>query len=163
IYVLEPEVLRHVPTDRPYDFSKELFPLLPQMPRPLHGYVFDEYWQDNGNLDQFRQANFDALDEAVSLHVNGTRLRGTAWPGEVALGAQSVVHPGVRIYPYKEVETGSEVTESLIFESRAASRLWSREGVSGLINVDVTPEVAVRLAAALGTALKRGDRVVCSR
>ncbi|MGN6798152.1 MAG: nucleotidyltransferase family protein, partial [Gaiellaceae bacterium] len=28
IYVLEPEVLEHVPTDRPFDFSKELFPLL---------------------------------------------------------------------------------------------------------------------------------------
>ncbi len=27
IYVLEPEVLRHVPDDRPFDFSKELFPL----------------------------------------------------------------------------------------------------------------------------------------
>src|SRR5688572_26713322 len=25
IYVLEPEVLKHIPTDRPYDFSKELF------------------------------------------------------------------------------------------------------------------------------------------
>jgi mannose-1-phosphate guanylyltransferase/phosphomannomutase len=31
---------------------------------------------------------------------------------EVALGAQSVVHPGVRIYPYKEVETGSQVTRT---------------------------------------------------
>src|SRR5215510_3700354 len=31
IYVLEPDVLRHVPTDRPYDFSKELFPLLLDM------------------------------------------------------------------------------------------------------------------------------------
>ena len=28
IYVLDPEVLRHVPEDRPYDFAKELFPLL---------------------------------------------------------------------------------------------------------------------------------------
>ena len=28
IYVLEPEVLEPVPTDRPFDFSKELFPLL---------------------------------------------------------------------------------------------------------------------------------------
>src|SRR6266498_2333641 len=42
IYVLEPEVLKHVPTDRPYDFSKELFPLLLEMGRPLYGYVFDE-------------------------------------------------------------------------------------------------------------------------
>jgi mannose-1-phosphate guanylyltransferase/phosphomannomutase len=252
IYVLEPEVLRHVPTDRPYDFSKELFPLLLEMGRPLYGYVFDEYWQDIGNLEQFRQANFDALDGAVELNIPGIRLRGNVWLGEgvelddldqveapafvgnyariapgatvgaysvlsasvtlrerartsrsivdassyigrsavvegaivgrscdigshvlvqegaaigdeVALGAQSVIHPGVRIYPHKEVETGAHVTESVIWETRATSRLFSRDGVSGLINVDVTPETAVRLSAALGTALKRGDRVVCSR
>src|SRR5689334_5279554 len=82
IYVVEPEVLRHVPTDRPYDFSKELFPLLLEMGRPLYGFVFDEYWQDIGNLDQFRQANFDALDEAVSLNVPGIRLRANVWLGE---------------------------------------------------------------------------------
>jgi mannose-1-phosphate guanylyltransferase/phosphomannomutase len=41
--------------------------------------------------------------------------------------------------------------------------MFSKDGVSGLVNVDLTPEVAVRLAAALGTALKRGDRVVASR
>ena len=65
IYVLEPEVLRHVPGDRPFDFSKELFPLLLEMGRPIYGYVLDGYWQDIGNLDQFRQANFDALDGRV--------------------------------------------------------------------------------------------------
>ena len=67
IYVLEPEVLRHIPTDRPFDFSKELFPLLLEMGRPIYGYVCDGYWQDIGNLDQYRQANFDALDEKVAL------------------------------------------------------------------------------------------------
>ena len=252
IYVLEPEVLRHVPTDGPYDFSKELFPLLLEMGRPLHGHVFDGYWQDIGNLDQFRQANFDALDENVRLNVPGIRLRGNVWLGEgvevddlaavegpafvgnycriapdadvgaysvlsasvtllerartersvidasthigrsarvegaivgrncdirahvqinegaaigdeVKLGAQSAVLPGVRIYPYKEVETGAQIHESLIWESRTSSHLFGKDGVSGLVNVDLTPETAVRLAAALGTALKRGARVVGSR
>src|SRR5918999_503987 len=60
IYVLEPEVLRHVPTDRPYDFSKELFPLLLEMGRPLYGHVCEGYWLDIGNLDQYRQGDFDA-------------------------------------------------------------------------------------------------------
>ena len=55
------------PEDRPYDFSKEFFPLLLEMGRPMYGYVMDGYWQDIGNLDQFRQANFDALDEHVRL------------------------------------------------------------------------------------------------
>ncbi len=67
IYVIEPEVLRHVPNDRPYDFSKELFPLLLEMGRPIYGAVCEGYWQDIGNLDQYRQANFDALDEKVRL------------------------------------------------------------------------------------------------
>src|SRR5205085_2102962 len=82
IYVLEPEVLRHVPTDRPYDFSKELFPLLLEMGRPIYGFSMDGYWQDIGNLDQYRQANFDALEERVGLAISGIRLRGNIWLGE---------------------------------------------------------------------------------
>jgi mannose-1-phosphate guanylyltransferase/phosphomannomutase len=251
IYVLEPEVLRHVPSDRPYDFSKELFPLLLEMGRPMYGCVMDGYWQDIGNLDQYRQANFDALDERVRLNIPGVRLRGNVWIGEgvdaeldaieapafignncrigsdasvgpyavlasgvtlrdaarvsrsivdagsylgrstlvegaiigrscdlrahvrvhervavgdeVTIGAESVLMPGVRIYPYKEVETGSQIFESLIWESRATTRLFGRGGVEGLVNVDLTPDVAIRLAAAFGTSLKRGARVVASR
>src|SRR5207302_8394535 len=82
IYVIEPEVLRHIPTDRPYDFSKELFPLLLEMGRPLYGFVLEGCWQDIGNLDQFRQANFDALDERVRLNIDGIRIRGNVWIGE---------------------------------------------------------------------------------
>ena len=82
VYVIEPEALSHVPTDRPYDFSKELFPLLLEMGRPIYGHVLEGYWQDIGNLDQYRQANFDALDELVRLDVPGVRLRGNIWIGE---------------------------------------------------------------------------------
>ena len=71
--------------------------------------------------------------------------------------------PGVRVYPYKEVESGAQIYESLIWESRASSRLFERDSVSGLVNVDLTPEVATRLAVAFGTALPRGARVVASR
>jgi mannose-1-phosphate guanylyltransferase/phosphomannomutase len=252
IYVLEPEVLTHIPTDRPYDFSKELFPLLLEMGRPIYGHVMDGYWQDIGNLDQYRQANFDALDEKVGLNIAGIRLRGNVWIGEgadihdseeiegpafignhcrigrdasvgpysvlsngvtlrerartvrtvidssthvgrsaliegaivgracdirdhvriqegaaigdeVTIGSESSIMPHVRIYPYKEVESGSQLYENLIWETRASSRLFGKDGVTGLVNVDLTPETAVRLATALGTALKRGGRVVASR
>ena len=88
---------------------------------------------------------------------------GVAIGDEVVIGAEASVMPGVRIYPYKEVETGAQIHESLIWESRATSRLFDRDGVSGLVNVDLTPETAMRLATALGTALKRGARVVASR
>ena len=88
---------------------------------------------------------------------------GVAIGDEVTIGAESVILPGVRIYPFKEVETGSQLHESLIWESRGTTRVFGKHGVAGMVNVDLTPDVAVRLAAALGTALKRGARVVASR
>src|SRR5690242_2255168 len=121
IYVLEPEVLRHVPTDRPYDFSKELFPLLLEMGRPIYGYVLDGYWQDIGNLDQYRQANFDALDESVRLQIPGLRVRGNIWlaegmelddldaiEGPAYLGNYCRVAPDASVGPYSVL--GSSVT-----------------------------------------------------
>src|SRR5205823_172627 len=88
---------------------------------------------------------------------------GVAIGDQVTLGDQSVIYPGVRIYPYKEVESGAQIHESLIWESRGTMRLFGKDGVTGLVNVDLTPETAVRLGAALGTGLKRGSRVVASR
>ena len=221
IYVLEPEVLKHIPQDRPYDFSTELFPLLLEMGRPIYGHVFDGYWQDIGNLDQYRQANFDALDEqraardpghphprqrlaggrggprrprrdrgagvsrqllpdraaarvsartsvlasSVTVRERGRVVRsivdsstyigrscevegaiigrscdlrahvrvheGVAIGDEVTVGAESVILPGVRIYPFKEVETGSQLHESLIWESRGTTRVFGKHGRLG--------------------------------
>ncbi len=252
IYVIEPEVLRHVPAGEPYDFSKQLFPLLLEMGRPLYGYVADGYWQDVGDLGQYAQANFDALDGLVQLEIPGFLLRGNVWlspsaevadldaiegpafvgnycrilPGatvgpysvlsanvtlrerarttrsvidslthigrstliegaivgrscdirshvrihegvaigdEVTIGDQSTVSPNVRIYPHKEIESGAQIRENLIWESRAPSRLFEKDVVSGLVEVDLTPEIAARLGAALGTMLERGAHVVSSR
>jgi len=252
IYVIEPEVLRHVPAGRPYDFSKELFPLLLEMGRPLYGYVADGYWQGVGDLGQYAQANFDALDGLVQLEIPGLRLRGNIWLSEsaevhdlealegpafignycrvlpqaavgpysvlsanvtlrerarttrsvvdtlthigrnsliegaivgrscdirshvrihegvaigddVVIGDQSTIFPNVRIFPHKEIESGAQIRENLIWESRAPSRLFEKDVVTGLIEVDLTPEIAVRLGAALGTMLERGAHVVSSR
>src|SRR4051794_33135066 len=89
IYVMEPEVLRHIPPGESYDFSSQLFPLLLEMGRPLYGFVLDGYWQDIGNLDQYRQANFDALGERVRLENKGIRIRGDVWGG----GGGEMHHP----------------------------------------------------------------------
>src|SRR5439155_933237 len=59
--------------------------------------------------------------------------------------------------------SGSAATSGSGRASSASPRLFGRDGVAGLVNVDLTPETAVRIAAALGTALPRGARVVASR
>jgi mannose-1-phosphate guanylyltransferase/phosphomannomutase len=88
---------------------------------------------------------------------------GVAIGDEVTIGAEASIYPGVRIYPFKEIETGAQIYESIIWEKRATKTAFGRGGATGFVNVDLTPETAVRLAAALGTALRRGSRVVASR
>jgi mannose-1-phosphate guanylyltransferase/phosphomannomutase len=79
------------------------------------------------------------------------------------VGEHAVINPGVKIYPFKTVEPGAIVNSSIIWESRGARSLFGRTGVSGLANVDITPELAVQVAMAYATTLKKGSTVTISR
>jgi mannose-1-phosphate guanylyltransferase / phosphomannomutase len=82
---------------------------------------------------------------------------------ECFVGEHAVVNPGVKIYPFKTVETGAVINSSIIWESRGARSLFGRLGVAGLANVDVTPELAARVAMAYASTLKKGTTVTTSR
>ena len=252
IYVLEPTVFDHIPEGTSFDFSHELFPRLYDLRRPLYGVLCDGYWQDIGSLEQYMQANRDALDGKVRLQMPGVRLRGNVWVGQgvsldsltnvegptvignhakidpsavigahtvlgnnvilkagaqvvdsvvgdncylaagsrvrgavvgnsVDLRAHSVVSEGavvgdhcsigenalignnVKVYPLKTIEAGSAIKSSLISETRGMSALFGKQGVRGLINVDITPERAMRLAMSYGTLLRKDAAVTASR
>ena len=88
---------------------------------------------------------------------------GAALGDECVVGEEALIGPEVRVYPYKTIEAGAQIRQNLVWESRGVRSLFSRDGVVGTINVDVTPEVAVRLGMAFGTQLERGSTVVASR
>ncbi len=88
---------------------------------------------------------------------------GVAVGDECSIGAEAVLDPGVKVYPFKTIEAGAAIHTNLIWESRGITTIFGRDGVSGLVNVDITAEVAARLGAAYGTMLAKGARVVASR
>ncbi len=88
---------------------------------------------------------------------------GTVVGDECFIGANAVINPNVKVYPFKTVESGAIVTSSIVWESRGARTLFGRRGVRGLANVDITPEIAVRVAMAYGTSLPKGSTVTASR
>ncbi len=74
-----------------------------------------------------------------------------------------VIHPNVKLWPGKMVEPGATVRESIIWGSQGRRALFSQFGVTGLVNVDLTPEFAAKLGAALGAKLPRGCYVAINR
>ncbi|MDB5069338.1 MAG: Nucleoside-diphosphate-sugar pyrophosphorylase [Candidatus Eremiobacteraeota bacterium] len=252
IYVLEPGILDRMQRGRVYDFSKDLFPDMLRDGAKLGGYVIDAYWTDIGNLEQYQQANYDAVEGKVRIafpggeiahrvhagegtridpgaHVEGpvvigrdcriaadahivgpavlgdrtivergaTVCRSVLWEdvyvGEEAalndctvadrnivqkrakvnensvigrgctIGAGATVNAHLKLWPDKWVNAGSIVSMSLIYGQKWPGSLFGSGGISGLANLEITPEFALKLGQAFGTALKPGQTVMTSR
>jgi mannose-1-phosphate guanylyltransferase/phosphomannomutase len=82
---------------------------------------------------------------------------------ECVIEPDSYLSAGVKVYPFKTIEAGAVVNTSVIWESRGQRTLFGTRGVSGLVNVEITPELCVRLASAYATTLKKGSVVTTSR
>jgi mannose-1-phosphate guanylyltransferase/phosphomannomutase len=99
----------------------------------------------------------------ADIRANARIEEGVVLGDECFVGKDTLIQPNVKIYPYKRIDAGAVITHSIIWESSGARTLFGNRGVSGLINVDITPDFAVRLGMAYATTLKRGAAVVMSR
>ncbi len=75
IYLLEPSVLREIPMDRGFDFSKNLFPALLSANAPLYGHIAEGYWKDVGDLLEYRLAHSEILDQLVKIPLPGQKRK----------------------------------------------------------------------------------------
>ncbi|HWD23861.1 MAG TPA: sugar phosphate nucleotidyltransferase, partial [Acidimicrobiales bacterium] len=252
IYVLEPEVLDHVPAGEVIDFSSEVFPELLESGALLYGFVTEGYWEDVGTLEAYMTAHEDVLKRLVEVDIDAFPLREGVWVGEgaeidpsvqidapavigqncrvgpnvrlgaytvlgknvrvgdsaeiehsvvhdnvyiasganvrgsivgrsselrqgvhldegvvlgdnVRVGTQAVLTSGVKVYPNKVIDSEATITTSIIWETRGSQSLFGRVGVTGLANVDLSPELATRVAMAYATTLPKGSTVTTSR
>ncbi|MGC9154839.1 MAG: sugar phosphate nucleotidyltransferase [Ferrimicrobium sp.] len=252
IYVLEPEVLDTIPTDRPVDFSSEVFPGLLADGEALYGYVSEGYWADVGTFGGFFQTGRDVLDGRSQTHLEGFSFQGGVMIGKdcevhptakiegpalignyvylgpgvevrpytilgdnarietgsvlsgsvvfdhvfvgeasriraailgrgaeirsrsvvndgviiadgVYVGREAVLAPDIKIYPAKKIEPLSTVTNSIVWEAGSPRTVFGPLGIAGLANIDITPELACRIAMAYGSMLPLHSVVMAAR
>jgi mannose-1-phosphate guanylyltransferase/phosphomannomutase len=103
------------------------------------------------------------LGRSCDLRV-GARVEPGAVVGEGCLvGAHAELRSDVKVYPYKVVEASAQVNASIVWESGGARTLFGAEGVEGIANVDISPELAVRLAKAWASGFEKGTSITASR
>jgi mannose-1-phosphate guanylyltransferase/phosphomannomutase len=103
------------------------------------------------------------LQTQVSVKPQAMIFEGSVIGDSTIIGTGAVIHPNVKIWPSKEVESGATVTSSIIWGSQGRRSLFGRWGVTGLVNVDLTPEFAAKLGAAYGGILLKGSTVTVNR
>lgn len=74
----------------------------------------------------------------------------------------SQLKPDVKLWPHKLVESGATVHRSVIWGTVSPKKIFGFEGISGLVNVEITPETAVRLGAAFGSVNGSAARISIS-
>lgn len=82
---------------------------------------------------------------------------------ECQVGNSATVKANCKIWPGKTVDEGAIVSTSLVWGEKWNRELFSDSKVSGLALTEITPEMAVKLGAAFGATLGKGNSVVISR
>ena len=114
-------------------------------------------------VGKFSQIRGAVLCRSVDIRAGARVEQGAVIGDESVVGHGAAVANDVQVYPFKRIDAGAIVSSSLIWESRGIRALFGDDGIAGLVNIDVTPELAMHIAQALGTLLPGKSHVVVSR
>jgi mannose-1-phosphate guanylyltransferase/phosphomannomutase len=97
LYVLEPDVLELIPSGTPFDFAKDVFPIILKAGKPLYGYQAKGFWVDIGSAEGFLEASMwllKKLKRSVSptAEINRARIKGL-----VCIGDGTTLETGVKV------------------------------------------------------------------
>jgi mannose-1-phosphate guanylyltransferase/phosphomannomutase len=79
------------------------------------------------------------------------------------IGSDAILKPSVKMWPEKTLEEGAVLSTSLVWGEKWTKQLFGSAGITGLANIEVTPEFAAKLGAAYGAMLGQGAYVITSR
>lgn len=119
-------------------------------------------WND-AFVGKYAQVRGAVLCRSVDIRAGARVEQGAVIGDESVVGHGAAVANDVQVYPYKRIDAGALVSSSLIWESRGVRALFGDDGIAGLVNIDVTPELALHVAQSLGSLLPSKSHVVVSR
>lgn len=73
-----------------------------------------------------------------------------------------IIKPNIKIWPEKWIEEKTIVNENLVWGTKACKNIFGFKGVSGEMNIDVSPEFASKLGAAFVSTLKGKPTIIVS-
>ncbi|MDR1463944.1 MAG: NTP transferase domain-containing protein [Oscillospiraceae bacterium] len=171
IYLIRPDCMDLVPADTPFDFAKDLFPLMLERDLPIYCCRAEGYWCDIGDLGAYTRCQRDLMDGKIRCALPGLSQGGdgvfakNAVPhGEfqlippVYLGDEVEIAAGAAVGPYAVLDDGCLVGEGAKVRSSVLLQNVSVSAQASLTGALLCPGAAVRRGAALfeGSAVGSG-------
>ncbi len=134
LYVAEPEILEQIPSGRPYDFAKELFPKMLKNNEDIYAVQGNGVWIDTGRPQDLilantlmverygNQVNSSSISGKMILNARprmgpGSQIQGPSYIGESVKIGSSTKIKGTSIYDGTEIGNNVEIEDSVIMDS----------------------------------------------
>ena len=132
IYILEPEILEHIPENEAYDFGKQLFPKLLSEGVEINSWEGKGVWLDTGRPKELISGSqimasrygFEINEKSISGRIimkekpigDNYKINGNCYLGEnVKIGNETTVHNSM-IYNGVEIGDNVKISDSIIFD-----------------------------------------------
>ena len=135
VYVIEPEVLREIPANRPVSVEREVFPALLQKGKKIAVYKGCSYWMDIGTPEKYLQTHEDIMsgncrisgldfnkqgifkDGKTIIDTTAKLIAPVYLGNNVKIGAYTTVGPNSVIGDNSWIHTGGRVIGSVLWDN----------------------------------------------
>jgi mannose-1-phosphate guanylyltransferase/phosphomannomutase len=105
----------------------------------------------------------NVVGRGSEIKADARLFEGALISDQCKVGEGSVVKADVKVWPQKVVEDGAILATSLVWGQKWSRSLFGAHGVTGLANLEISPEFAAKLGACFGATLRMGAIVRTSR
>lgn len=99
------------------------------------------------------------LCNKVQFRENSSVYQGSVVGDNCIVGKYCTIKPEIKIWPNKNVESGTDVNSNLVWGSKYSKNLFGNRGILGEINMDITPEFASKLGATYGAICAKDSKI----
>jgi len=114
---------------------------------------------DNCYVGDNAQVRGAVLCKKVQLESKASIFEEAAIGDDTLIREKALIKPGIKIWPNKIIEASTVVKENIIWGGKFSKSLFGKKGISGEVNVDITPEFVSKLGSAYGSILKPDSKV----
>ena len=142
IYLIEPSVLKRIPSARKVSLEREIFPVLARRGK-LGGFKLSDYWFDIGNFSDYRKANFALIEKT----------------GHAPAGFESNLGPNVVLGKNVLVGKRVRISNSIIFDNVKIGEKSTLSGVIVASESRIGKDVRIERGAIISPHVSIGDGV----
>jgi mannose-1-phosphate guanylyltransferase len=161
VYVIEAELLDRIPSDALHDFGRDVWPQLVTANEPIFAYTTLAYWNDVGDLDEFRNSILDAVLGHVRVEIAGEEFAPGVWAEDgCRIDASAILEGPIALGPNVVVDAEAQIRGPVAIGADCVVGRAAAIRRAALLPGTAVPDEGLAIAGIFGDASKLAESVL---